>query len=81
MLEWFRRRNGPDSQVKLASIDSESQYQGIEVLTILGGVWSVQNDAQLRDLGVCLPVHHRCEDTVSSLSLKGNPGLLTLFVL
>ena len=53
VLEWFRRRNGRDSQVKLASSDPESQYQGIfEVLTTFGRVWSVQNGARLRDLGL-----------------------------
>ena len=53
VLEWFRRRNGPGGRTKVGIHRCEVQYQAcLRSRQRFLGVWSVQNGAWLRDLGV-----------------------------
>ena len=53
VLEWFRRHNVPDGQVKVGIHRSEVQQQAhLRSRQRFFGVWSVQSGARLRDLGV-----------------------------
>ena len=53
VLEWFRRYNGRNSQIKSASIDTKSSTKAhLGSRQRFLGVWGAQNGAGLRDLGV-----------------------------
>ena len=74
VLEWFRRRNGPDDQEKSASIDPKSSTKAhVRSRQRFLGVWSVPNAPRLRILGVWsvlgspqvgLPTRFRCGGSV-----------------